>query len=257
MSPSALFIRERLPVYEGDRLDAELTERRFELGFDIGRQLGHWGELRAGVRWSDGRTRPIIGGGALRSAETGGGGIFLRLATDTLDSADFPRRGVFSEALIGAVREELGAERSFELAQFNVGIARSFGKNTLVGLVDATTTFGETDAPSDLARAGGFLNLSGFDRNQLAGEHAITTRLVGYRQVASPGLLNYRFDVYLGASLELGGVWPERSDASVDTLFFAGSLFLGMETPLGPLYLGYGMAEGGRSSTYLFLGRAF
>ena len=36
-----------------------------------------------------------------------------------------------------------------------------------------------------------------------------------------------------------------------------GSLFIGADTPLGPLYLGYGHAEDGNSSWYFFLGRPF
>jgi outer membrane translocation and assembly module TamA len=30
-----------------------------------------------------------------------------------------------------------------------------------------------------------------------------------------------------------------------------------METPLGPIYFGYGYAEGGRDSFYLYLGQTF
>ena len=37
----------------------------------------------------------------------------------------------------------------------------------------------------------------------------------------------------------------------------AGSLFLGADTPVGPLYLGYGQTEGGNNSLFFFLGRPF
>jgi NTE family protein len=40
-------------------------------------------------------------------------------------------------------------------------------------------------------------------------------------------------------------------------LILAGSLFLGLDTPLGPLYLAYGRAEGGNDSAYFFLGQTF
>ena len=33
--------------------------------------------------------------------------------------------------------------------------------------------------------------------------------------------------------------------------------FVGAETPLGPLYLGYAFGEGGRHQGYLFLGQSF
>ena len=34
----------------------------------------------------------------------------------------------------------------------------------------------------------------------------------------------------------------------------AGAVYVGGETPCGPLYLGYGRASGGHASLYLFLG---
>ena len=38
---------------------------------------------------------------------------------------------------------------------------------------------------------------------------------------------------------------------------FLGSLFLGAETPLGPVYLAAGLGEGGVRAFYLLLGRTF
>ena len=38
-------------------------------------------------------------------------------------------------------------------------------------------------------------------------------------------------------------------------LLKSGALFVGMDTPLGPVYLGYGHARDGNSSAYFFLGR--
>ena len=39
-----------------------------------------------------------------------------------------------------------------------------------------------------------------------------------------------------------------------NNLRYAGSLFLGADTLLGPLYFSYGMADGGNHSFYLSLG---
>ena len=55
----------------------------------------------------------------------------------------------------------------------------------------------------------------------------------------------------------MGGAWKDWDDLDGDSLVFAGSAFLGSETPLGPIYLAYGYAEGGNHSAYLFIGRAF
>ena len=63
--------------------------------------------------------------------------------------------------------------------------------------------------------------------------------------------------VYLGATLEAGNVWDDRGDMAFNDLIIAGSMFLGLDSPIGPVYLAYGHAEGGNDSVYLFLGRPF
>ncbi len=65
--------------------------------------------------------------------------------------------------------------------------------------------------------------------------------MIYYRNIgAQEGLLN--FPLYLGASLEARNVWDDRSDMGFDDLIVAGSGFLGVDTPLGPVYLAYGHA---------------
>jgi hypothetical protein len=38
---------------------------------------------------------------------------------------------------------------------------------------------------------------------------------------------------------------------------FRGSLFLGADTPIGPVYVGLGMGEGGKMTGFFYLGPAF
>ncbi len=62
---------------------------------------------------------------------------------------------------------------------------------------------------------------------------------------------------YLGVSYEVGNVWQSRSDASFSGARQNGSLFLGLDTLIGPVYLGAGIGEQGDNAFYLFLGRTF
>ena len=62
---------------------------------------------------------------------------------------------------------------------------------------------------------------------------------------------------YGGFSLEYGNVWQNRGDISLDNGVFAGSMFLGVWSPIGPLYVGVGLAEHGRRSAFLYLGPVF
>ena len=60
---------------------------------------------------------------------------------------------------------------------------------------------------------------------------------------------------YVGASLELGNVWDRRSDIGFGGARLNGAGFVGLDTPLGPVYLAVGFDEGGGNSFYLLLGR--
>lgn len=62
---------------------------------------------------------------------------------------------------------------------------------------------------------------------------------------------------YLGLSLEVGNVWDRRGDISLGSAQRHGSLFLGLDTLVGPVYLGTGFSDGGETGFYLFLGRTF
>ena len=66
-----------------------------------------------------------------------------------------------------------------------------------------------------------------------------------------------QFILYAGASIEYGGVFQDRHDIRLDDMLLGGSLFLGADSFFGPLYLGYGVTEGGNHSVYLLIGSVF
>jgi len=59
----------------------------------------------------------------------------------------------------------------------------------------------------------------------------------------------------VGASAEVGRMDRPLVAGSLTGTLFSGALFVGADTPIGPIYLGIGTASGGHSSAYLFLGR--
>jgi len=76
-------------------------------------------------------------------------------------------------------------------------------------------------------------------------------RLITYHRVGESVI----GDLYLGASLETGNVWEDNFD--FDDLQHAGSVFLGYDTILGPLYLGLGLIDQNQTAGYFYLGRIF
>jgi NTE family protein len=61
--------------------------------------------------------------------------------------------------------------------------------------------------------------------------------------------------VYAGITLEVGNVWDTRDAVSLDDSLGGGSIWLGADTIAGPVYVGYGRAEGGAESFYFYVGR--
>ena len=53
------------------------------------------------------------------------------------------------------------------------------------------------------------------------------------------------------------GAWNELDDVNLSSLIWAGSLFVGADTPLGPFYLGAGLTDDSNASLYLLLGKLF
>jgi NTE family protein len=104
---------------------------------------------------------------------------------------------------------------------------------------------------------GGFQALSGYTRDSLAGNYAGLGSLVYYRRLNQQSLLPTDLPVYAGASIEAGNVWLRRRDATLDDLIVAGSLFLGVDSPLGPVFLGAGVGERGQRALYLRIGQQF
>jgi NTE family protein len=58
-------------------------------------------------------------------------------------------------------------------------------------------------------------------------------------------------------SLELGNAWTSRGDISLDNSLFGASFWAGVSTPVGPVYVGYGLAEDDNEAFYVSLGRVF
>ncbi len=241
---------------DADRV-AEYRVREVQGGLDFGREISNWGEIRFGVRRGTGRRRVLIGDPSLPASEFDRGGYFTRFSYDRLDSIFFPRHGQQFDLEWGAERESVGATRSFDTVRTSWLIARSFERHTLIFWTDMGTTVDALETPENSFALGGFLNLSGLAPGFLAGPHYGIGRLMYYRRIGRGGEGVLDLPAYAGVSLEAGNVWQNRRDVSFGDLRTNASLFFGLDTPLGPVYLATGYDEGGDQAFYLFLGRTF
>jgi len=215
-----------------------------------GREFGSWGRGSLNYTRGTGERKIRIGDPSIEDTDFDIGELSVTLEADRLDDFYFPNHGYFLSATYRTNQTEFGASQDYDQALFAGLFATTRGKNTFnIGANYNTTTSGQAP-PESRFRVGGLFNLSGYEFNQLSGQHY--GRLVGqYRRV----LWDAGFaEVSIGTSLEYGNVWESRSDIELDDGIFAGSIFLGAKTPIGPIYFGYGLAEKGVSSFYLYIG---
>jgi NTE family protein len=241
----------------GEKRTAEYRVRTLQGGLDVGRELANWGEIRLGYRRGTGRSHVLIGDPALPAAEFDRGGVFARFSYDKLDNLFFPRRGQQFEFEYRGQREGLGGERDFDAYVTSWLIARSIDRHTFIFWTDMGTTVDNLTSPQDVFSLGGFFNLSGLPPDSLSGPHYGIARLLYYRKIGRGGSGVLDLPAYVGLSFEMGNAWQDRHDISTGDLRKDGSLFFGVDTPLGPVYLATGFDESGDKQFYLFLGRSF
>ena len=223
-------------------------------GFDAGAEIGNFGEFRLGAFRGGGEARVTVGNPDIPNPDFETGGLRALLRFDTLDKPWFPTDGVQADLEWRRLFEELGGDDRYDIIDVSVQAVRTRGKSTVGFGLDYQTTLSFNGAVQDLFRLGGFQRLSGYERGAISGPHAAVAKLLYYRRIGdSPGGL-FDAPVYFGASLEAGNVWESRSDMSFRSAAVHGSLFLGMDSYVGPLFLAAGMGEGGLTNFYLFIG---
>ena len=226
-------------------------------GVDTGYQFGNVGELRLGVEVGAGRAKLNEGFAPLSEVDIEIGRLIASGAYDTLDDPFFPREGVRAGARYVQGFEAIGDTADYQTVSASALTARSFGPNTLIASLAAGQRI-DGDAPLDaLYRVGGLFSLSGYRKEELAGENFFASQLIYRRQLMGDSEQLFGVPLYVGGSAELGDVWQQERDFETGELRLGGSVFLAASTAFGPIYLAFGRSEGGRQSAYLLIGRTF
>lgn len=186
-------------------------------------------------------------------------GILAELNFDTLDDAQFPRKGWKLKANLGRTKDTVEGTEDFTTqfdSEFN-GVL-SYQRHSLRTQLRYQSTI-NNDPLSLLGgfSLGGFLNLSGIGKNSIYGQHVRFGSLVYTYELAANDFGAINIPLYLGISAEAGNAWASKDEVDYGDLIQSNSLFIGWDSPLGPAYLSYGRADTGDSSFYVFLGVVF
>ena len=224
-------------------------------GLFAGTEISNKVVLGVGIESRSGKTERLVGPDVStvshRDQQT-----YVLFEADSLNNLYFPNKGVFTTVRWDRVRPTGGRER-FDRLSAELTAAVAIGPHSVVLGTHYVGTNGPVGGVHQMANLGGFLNLSGIRRTSLNNMSKLFARLTYLHRLDKQSILPVDLPVYDGVSLEAGNVFPDRSAVTSSDLIGAASLMLALDSPLGPLYFGYGRADGGESAFYLKLGRLF
>lgn len=254
VQPQIFWRRQNENYWEEDVNIAKLRIGVLGAGFGVGRNLSTTDRLSLNYEYALGDADVITGDpGFPVDDRVRIGELRLEYFHDSLDNLYFPGSGMLHRLDYLYAAEELGADIDYQQAWAAGAFAFSHNRNNLVLNFSGGYSF-DDDAPFERwFRLGGLGRLSGLAPDQLSGRHLILASLAYYRRLNSLDI----FPVYAGFTLEAGNVWEYSDDIGLDDLRYSASIFLGADSPIGPVYLAYGHSDNGDNAIYFYVGNPF
>jgi len=235
---------------------AQYRVERYGFGLNLGRQIGNNGEVRLGVGQAWGKADVRIGDQDLPSESFNEGFYTVKYSYDSLDNVYFPHEGKDVSLTFTQFEPGLSSDTRYRQWELNFDKAMSHGPDTLILGGRYGRTLDDANVVTSSFLLGGARQLSGFREDALSGQNVSLMRAVYYRRLTPRSYLPLDFPLYAGASLERGRAW--NNDNEFDSGYInAASVFIGFDTPLGPLNFTYGLNDADEQAVYLNLGQTF
>ncbi|MFC3944863.1 hypothetical protein CCU68_00470 [Pseudomonas gingeri NCPPB 3146 = LMG 5327] len=235
---------------------AEYRLERYGFGLNLGRQIANNGEIRFGIGEAWGKADVKIGDRDLPRVSFSEGFYQLKYSFDSLDNVYFPHNGEDIGLTLRQFDPSLGSDQRYRQWEFKLDKALSQGPNTWILGGRYGRTLDKAEVVTSSFLLGGARQLSGFRQDSVTGQNVSLMRAVYYRRLTPRSYLPLDFPLYMGASLERGRAW--NNDNQFDSGYInAASIFLGFDTPLGPLNFSYGVNDDNQQALYLNLGQTF
>ncbi|KQB54924.1 hypothetical protein AQS70_20190 [Pseudomonas endophytica] len=235
---------------------AEYRLERYGFGLNLGRQIGNSGEIRLGIGEAWGKADVRIGDRDLPSTSFTEGFYDVKYSFDSLDNVYFPHTGEDISLSMRQFEPALGSDERYRQWEFNLDKALSSGPNTWILGGRYGRTLDQANIVTSSFLLGGARQLSGFRQDAISGQNISLMRAVYYRRLTPRSYMPFDFPLYAGASLERGRAW--NNDNEFDSGYInAASIFIGFDTPLGPLNFSYGFNDDNQKALYLNLGQTF
>lgn len=235
-----------------DHKTAEYNARQIGGTLTFGREFGNYGAIGVGYTRAAGNVTVDIGDQVPRKHfQTGQ--MYLEATVDRLDSFYFPRDGYLARTRYTWSRDSFGADTNFDQLDVDAIDAYAFGRHSVqFGFRYHVTTSGVAPIQS-VYRLGGFSRLVGFADNELSGQdYGLVVLGYSYRMGSF-----FNQDALIGTEFEYGNAWSTRRQMSWGNSLLNGSVYLGLNSWIGPILFGIGGRQGGEYNVFLEVGHRF
>jgi NTE family protein len=249
------------PEYDVDVIVGAWRVRDFTAELSVGANVSTGSQLRAGVFRGLGEYREDVA--VTDSLPTGSydeAGAYVSYRLDNVDNLFLPTSGVIAYLEYEQYLRDWGADKDFErLLVFGQG-AFSFGhelRNTVLFTTKLGQTWSASNEPQNYFQLGGLFNSSGLAQDFYSGRQMGFLMARYQRKLSDDSVIPLNMPIYAGVSLEGGQLWSHRDEMDFGDLLVSGSLYLAIDSPLGPIHLAYGRTEESQDAIYLSLGWPF
>lgn len=222
-----------------------------------GVNFGQWGSARVGLERTYGNVKGRIGFPADIKINFDETALIAAFSIDTLDGVFFPQNGIQFGIEYENNLSWLNGDSRADTLFYGGYFPTTWGKNTFGLISRFATTFNGEPTETDLFPLGGFLSMTAYSPGQLTGNHGGSAGAIYYRRISGGPRYLAQTPIYLGALVETGNVWNDRSDMSLNDLRWSSGVFVGADTMLGPVYLGAAVGDRGQTSAFLYVGQLF
>jgi NTE family protein len=236
-----------------NRFIGDYRYHRALAGFDVGRAVGRFMEIRAGVTGGHYGTDWSAGILPIPERNDRHVGLAASLRIDTLDDHRLPHSGMKLGLHMESFQEWLGADVEYDRAWGHLLVARPVGRGRVLMDVQGGSGFGTGMPFYQHFYLGGLRSVSGYHINRLRGD-SFGAASIGYMQRLGGSDLPFASKTHVGVWLDAGNTWWEEEDVQMDDLLYSAAVSLMFETPLGPLHMGYGRSDDGQDAIHLDFG---
>jgi NTE family protein len=248
VEPALTFQREPTNIYQNNQKIAEYKIDELRADLMAGINFGPPGSLRFGWIERDRTASLETGTPALQSGDKRFGGWVARLDLEQLDRLYLPTQGWSVKGNYFDSPSE-----NYSKGELELRLSQKMRDMILHGRLYFVGSPKGSLPAFDPARMGGFLNMSGFAPSQILSD-SVNFGSVRVEKIVGELPLGLRGDMRIGMSLERGKIGGLFTEPELNGWQNSLAVYAGGETPLGPVYAGYGYSPNGMSQIYLFIG---